>query len=66
MGKNNRNGSDYGSNKQFIHFLKITKGSASEVPAQLVPASDIGYALKRKQLVFKEKLKKFSSLARNL
>ena len=54
-------GFDYGSNKQFVHFLKIAKGSASEVRAQLVLATDIGYVSKAKQKMLKEELKSLSS-----
>ena len=36
-------GFDRRSNLQFLHFLEIAAGSASEVRAQLYVASDLGY-----------------------
>lgn len=60
-GQNHRNGFDYGSNKQFAHFLKIAKGSASEVRAQLIISSDIGYVTEEKEGALKQELKNLSS-----
>ena len=31
------------SNKEFIHFLRIAKGSAAEVETQIILAMDLGY-----------------------
>lgn len=53
-------GFDYGSNKQFIRFLNIAKGSTSEVRAQLVLAMDIGYISETKLNELKIKLKQLS------
>ena len=36
-------GYDRGSNKEFVHFLKIAKGSAAEVETQLILCIDLGY-----------------------
>jgi four helix bundle protein len=54
-------GFDYGSNKQFIRFLNIAKGSASEVRAQLVLAMDVGYISEIELNELKIKLKQLSS-----
>ena len=53
-------GFDYGSDKQFIRFLNIAKGSTSEVRAQLVLAMDIGYISETKLNELKIKLKQLS------
>lgn len=36
-------GYDRGSNKEFVRFLKIAKGSAAEVETQLILCIDLGY-----------------------
>ena len=53
-------GFDYGSNKQFVHYLNIAKASASEVRAQLILAMDVGYVSEEKQAELKTKLKQLS------
>ena len=59
-GQDRSQGFDYGSNKQFIRFLNIAKGSASEVRAQLVLAMDVGYISETKLNELKIKLKQLS------
>lgn len=59
-GQDQSQGFDYGSNKQFIRFLNIAKGSASEVRAQLVLAMDVGYISETKLNELKIKLKQLS------
>ena len=53
-------GFDYGSNKQFVHYLNIAKASASEVRAQLILAMDVGYISEEEQAKLKAKLKQLS------
>ena len=53
-------GFDYGSNKQFVHYLNIAKASASEVRVQLILAMDVGYVSEEKQAELKTKLKQLS------
>ncbi len=36
-------GFNRGSNREFVHFLKIAKGSAAEVETQLLLCIDLGY-----------------------
>lgn len=36
-------GHDRGTSKEFIHFLRISRGSVAEIQAQLIVALDIGY-----------------------
>ena len=61
LGENNRNGFNYGLNKQVIYFFKITEEFADEVHAQLILSRNIECASKERQLVLKEKLKKLPS-----
>ena len=53
-------GFDYGSNKQFVHYLNIAKASASEVRAQLILAMDVGYISEEEHAKLKAKLKQLS------
>lgn len=42
-------GFDYGSDDQFIRFLKIAKGSSSEVKSMLYLCEDLGYCTAEKK-----------------
>lgn len=49
------------SNKEYIHFLYIAKGSVGEVRTQLLIASRLGYIEKDIYLIELEKTKKISA-----
>ena len=59
-------GFERGSNKEFIRFLYISKGSLGEVRAQLYVAIDLGYITGDIFDHMSEKVKKISGMISNL
>lgn len=59
-------GYERNTNKEFIQFLYIAKGSCGEMRTQLYIASEIGYMEKTKSMAFIEKAKEISYMLSSL
>lgn len=59
-------GFERGSNKEFIRFLYIAKGSAGELRTQIYLAKEFNIIDQEKSLILLEKLRKISSMIQNL
>jgi four helix bundle protein len=59
-------GFERGSNKEFVRFLYIAKGSAGELRTQIYLAKEFNIIDKEKSLVLMEKIRKISGMLQNL
>lgn len=59
-------GHDRKSNKEFCHFLTISKASSSELRSQLILAKDLNYVSEREFLQLKQNLIEINKLSAGL
>lgn len=59
-------GHDRKSNKEFCHFLTISKASSSELRSQLILAKDLNYISEREFLQLKQNLIEVNKMAAGL